>query len=133
MMRLPAYIGFGRLDATAANDCFAGDREKDGAKGDCTALTATDPVIVAPFVARNDVDAPTIWALVTVTTCVPGVAASVHLADDFPSASVVDEAGEIVPPPVAVHVSATPETDLPAGSTTCTTSNESSAADKSPD
>jgi hypothetical protein len=91
------------------------------------------PLIVAPLLATNDTDAPTAWVDVTVTTCVPADGESVHLTDDFPSLSVVVDVDDTVPPPVGVHVSATPDTDLLAASSTCTTSDESSVPDGSPD
>jgi hypothetical protein len=109
----------------------AGDRENvaKGVVGD--ALTV--PEIVEPLLATNDTDAPAICDDVTITTCVPALGDSVHFTDDLPSLSVVVAVADSVPPFVAAQVSATPDTDLPAASTTCTTSAESSGAERSPD
>src|SRR5215831_5555020 len=109
----------------------AGDRE-NVAKG-VFGAAVTVPESVAPLLATNETDAPAICDDVTMTTCVPAAGARVHFTDDLPSLSVVVAVADSVPPFVAAHVRATPETDLPAASTTCTTSAESSGADRSPD
>src|SRR5690348_15691133 len=96
------------------------------------AAALTVPLIVAPFPATNATDAPETCAEVTVTTCVPIVGPSVHLTDDLPSLSVLVAVADNVPPPLAVHVNATPETDLLAASNTWTTSAESRGPETAP-
>src|SRR6516162_3241493 len=96
----------------ALSDAERGGTRENVANG-VTGAALTVPVIVAPLLARNDTDTPAICVDVTVTTCVPAVGASVHFTDDLPSLSVVLDVADTVPPPVGVHVSATPETDLP--------------------
>src|SRR5262245_4814656 len=108
-----------------------GDNEKF-AKGDIGAALTT-PVTVAPLLGRKATDMPGTCALVTVTTCVPGVADNVHFTDDLPSPSLVVAVADNVPPPVGVHVSGTFATEFPRPSSTCTTSAESSVADTSAD
>ena len=115
----------------ASDTLRAGDRENVANGVVDAALTV--PESVAPLLATNEADAPAICDDVTRTTCVPAVGASVHFTDDLPSLSVVVAVADTVPPFVGAHVSATPETDLPAASSTCTTSEESSGAETSPD
>ena len=71
-------------------------------------------MIVGPFPATNDTDAPPICALVTVTTCAPTAGDNVHWTDDYPLLSVVDVVALSDPPPTTVHLSETPLTDFPA-------------------
>ncbi len=110
----------------AANPTCSGDREKVAPNG-FTAIDVTVPMIVGPFPATNDVDAPPICALVTVTTCGPTAGDNVHWTEDNPLLSVVDVVALSDPPPTTVHLSETPLTDFPAPSSTRTTSAESSA------
>ena len=121
----------GTADALALRALFANAapsvaREKLGAKG-FTAIDVTVPMIVGPFPATKDTDAPPICALVTVTTCAPTAGDNVHWTEDNPLLSVVDVVALSDPPPTAVHLSETPLTDFPAPSSTRTTSAESSA------
>ena len=113
------------VDASTTRD---GSRLNVLANGFTTA-GVTVPTIVAPLPATNDTDAAGICALVTVTTCVPTVADSVHVTDDWPLWSVVVLAALNVPPPVTVHASGTPATAFPPPSSTRTTSAVSSADD----
>src|SRR6185503_11373534 len=95
----------------------AGERENVAPKMFVFAGVTT-PLIVAPLLATNDTDAPEMLALVTVTTCVPAVGASVHVTFDLPSLSVTVDVADNEPPPTTVHVSVTPDTERPAPSST---------------
>jgi hypothetical protein len=90
-------------------------------------MAVTVPMIVGPFPATNDTDAPPICALVTVTTCGPTAGDNVQWTEDSPLLSVVDVVALSDPPPTTVHLSETPLTDFDAPSSTRTTSAESSA------
>jgi hypothetical protein len=110
----------------AASPTCSGDREKVAPNG-FTAMAVTVPMIVGPFPATNDTDAPPICALVTVRTCGPTAGDNVQWTEDSPLLSVVDVVALSDPPPTTVHLSETPLTDFDAPSSTRTTSAESSA------
>src|SRR5262245_48568342 len=102
MMRGGARRRVARCAAVVDSEADRPGMRENVAKGD-VAADVTVPLIVAPFVATNDTDTPVICVDVTVTTCVLGVPASVHVTDDLPSLSVVVDADESVPPPVTAH------------------------------
>src|SRR5262249_12328752 len=85
--------------------------------------------MVEPLPATNDTDAPGTLVLVTVTTCVPMVAASVHFTDDCPFASVVEVVALSEPPPITAHPRGPPAPARPPPSRPRTTSDESSAVE----
>src|SRR5512133_3696065 len=102
-----------RVTVRCVENCAVRDdeREKLAPNGKPPA-DVTVPLMVAPLFATNETDAPVASCeLVTVTTWIPAIGASVHVTVAFPSLSVVLVAAETVPPPVTVQVIGTPATD----------------------
>src|SRR5213076_831982 len=101
-MRLDDVVTGGRGRATRV---AFGDR--DAMNPFNVLAMVTLPAIAAPLLAMNDTAAPVMRVVVAVAACTAAKGPSVHTTDAFPAASVIDVAGETLPPPVTFHVSAT--------------------------
>ena len=131
---------FGERRRVTERACDSDDGGRDARSGDSEKFAngvpladVMTPVIVAPLFAVNATEAPATCALVTVTTCVPALGDNVHVTRDLPAVSVVVAVDDSVPPPLAVQVSGMFATGRLAASSTCTTSAESRAAERSAD